>query len=1039
MFKIYNASAGSGKTYTLVKDYLSVVLNADAYLPHRQVLAMTFTNKAVDEMKQRIVSALIRFSKPEILTTPDDLFIDLVSTLNITPQDLHLKSRELIHKILHNYGGFEVSTIDKFNQKLIRTFAHDLKLPINFDVELDTNFLLRQAVDNLITRIGQNNELTSVLIDYAIMKSDDDKSWDIALDLYKSAKLLTDETSIPVLKAISNNDLKSFQQFKRQIDSTYNKLKLQIEQISNDILEKIERKGLEHSDFSRSSVPKYFLALAASKFNVDLDTAWQKTIEDKPLYPQKTNDTKKDKIDALHTIIIEAVKATKSGIYNLRYLANIRKNIIPIAVLTLIKNELDLIKKEQSVLLISEFNALIANEIRDQPTPFIYERIGEKFKHYFIDEFQDTSVLQWQNLTPLLINALSSGGDVLLVGDAKQSIYRWRGGDPEQFIDLINNTSSFPIKAKLDNLPKNYRSCEQIVAFNNDLFKYISLNFFSQKRHQELYQSAYQKTHSKKQGYVQLSFLDLKSEDDKAEHYAKSVYNTIQSIKASDPDMSYSDICVLVRKKAEGISIANYLIANEMKVISNETLLVSKSPEVQFIIHVLTYLQNPSDHISKLSILNYLIQKHDITSPHQFRLSQLPLKRMAFFASLQTLGIDFNSQKYLRQSIYDCVEGIIRSFGLVQTSDAYIHFFLDFVFEFSQKEDSSLIKFLEHYEQQKDSLSIRSPKQTDAIQITTIHKSKGLEFPIVILPFADLNIYKEIDPKEWMPTSHLEPNIPFVLLNYNKDFKHFGTEAKARYHTHQSKLELDNINLFYVALTRAVEQLYIIGDSSGGIKPLEDLKTFSDLLIRFLDHEKKWDANVSTYHFGKQDCLNAKDQPIFPTIIQKTFVSSTSAQSKIGLVVQADQFWSDQQKEAVERGNLLHLLLSHIYTKQNIKTTIDQFISSGHIEFSQAEAFQRTLASIVEHPELKLYFSPNLEIFNEKEIITESGQIMIPDRLIIKPNNKAVIIDYKTGEHYDRYHQQLESYANTVKQMGYQVEKKILVYIYPKLEIKAYN
>ena len=1039
MFKIYNASAGSGKTYTLVKDYLSIVLNAEAYLPHRQVLAMTFTNKAVDEMKQRIVSALIRFSKPQILTTSDDLFLDLISTLNITPQQLHLKSRDLIQKILHNYGSFEVSTIDKFNQKLIRTFAYDLKLPINFDVELDTNFLLQKAVDNLISKIGQSDEITSVLIDYAIMKSDDDKSWDIALDLYKSAKLLTDETSISYLKAISNNDLKSFKEFKAEIDSTYNKLKLQIIQISNDILEDIEREGLEFSDFSRSSVPKYFLALAASNFNINLETAWQKTIEDKPLYPQKTVDVTKDKIDALHPKIIESVKATKSGVYRLRYLANIRKNITPIAVLTLIKNELDKIKKEQSVLLISEFNALIANEIRNQPTPFIYERIGEKFKHYFIDEFQDTSVLQWQNLTPLLINALSSGGDVLLVGDAKQSIYRWRGGDPEQFIDLVNNTSSFPVKASLDNLPKNYRSCEKIVAFNNDLFRYISLNFFSQKLHQELYQSAHQKTHSKKQGYVQLSFLDFKPEDDKTERYAESVFDTIQSIKASDPDISYSDICILVRKKTEGISIANYLIANEMKVISNETLLVSKSPEVQFIIHILTYLQNPSDHISKLSILNYLIQKHDITSPHQFRLSQLPLKRLAFFASLQTLGIDFNPHRSLRQSIYDCVEGIIRSFSLVQTSDAYIHFFLDFVFEFSQKEDSSVTQFLEHYEQQKESLSIRSPKQTDAIQITTIHKSKGLEFPIVIFPFADLNIYKEIDPKEWMTTSHLEPNIPFVLLNYNKDFKYFGPEAEARYLTHQSKLELDNINLLYVALTRAVEQLYIISDSSGGIKPFEDLKTFSDLLIRFLDHEKKWDTNVSTYHFGKQDRLNSKDQPIVPTIFQNTFISSTSALSKMGLVVQADQFWSDQQKEAVERGNLLHLLLSHIYTKQDIEATIEQFISTGQIESPQAEAFQRTLESIVGHPDLKSYFSPSLEIFNEKEIITASGQIMIPDRLIIKPNDKAVIIDYKTGEHHDRYYQQLEGYANAVKQMGYQVENKILVYIYPKLEIKTYN
>ena len=191
MFKIYNASAGSGKTYSLVRDYLSIILGSNNYLPHRHILAITFTNKAVDEMKHRIVSSLMRFSTPKILSADDDLFEDLVSILKISPEFLHRKSKELIQKILHNYGSFEVSTIDKFNQKLIRTFAYDLQLSINFEVELDTNYVLQKSVDNLISKVGQNKALTKVLIDYALMKLDDDKSWDIALDLNKSAKLLT--------------------------------------------------------------------------------------------------------------------------------------------------------------------------------------------------------------------------------------------------------------------------------------------------------------------------------------------------------------------------------------------------------------------------------------------------------------------------------------------------------------------------------------------------------------------------------------------------------------------------------------------------------------------------------------------------------------------------------------------------------------------------------------------------------------------------------------------------------------------------------
>ncbi len=1040
MFKIYNASAGSGKTYSLVRDYLNIVLDSSAYLPHRHVLAITFTNKAVDEMKQRIVSALMRFSNPDILTTDDELFSELVTNLKISPQLLHQKSKDLIQKILHNYGSFEVSTIDKFNQKLIRTFAYDLKLPVNFEVELDTNFVLQQAVDNLISKVGQNKALTKVLVDFAVMKSDNDKSWDIALDLNKSAKLLTEEPAIPFLKAISNQDLKAFAAFKRTIEDTKRDLEQHLVEAAKSILNAIKSEGLVFTDFSRSSVPKYFSALASKSFNVNLDAAWQNNIETAVLYTKKTADSAKVKIEALQPKIVSAFLNTKAAIYRLKYITNIQKNVTPLSVLTLIQKELDDLKNDQNILMISEFNALIAEEIKAQPAPFIYERIGEKFDHYFIDEFQDTSVLQWQNLMPLMTNALSSdGGSVLLVGDAKQAIYRWRGGNPEQFMDIINNSSGFPVSAKVTNLPKNYRSCRQIVAFNNGVFQYISKRLFSEELHQTLYESAGQMAHSNREGYVQLSFLDFQKGDDKAELYAEKVFQTIQSIRGLDSSVSLNDICVLVRKKKNGVAISNYLIAKDINVVSNETLLVSGSPEVQFVICVLEHLQTPSDKTSKLNILNYLIRKHNILAQHQFRLNHLTLPLAEFFAALQPLGIDYNPYNALEQSIYDRVEGIIRGFNLVKSSDAYIHFFLDFVFEFSQKEDSSVQQFLEHYEHHKDSLSIRSPKQTDAVQITTIHKSKGLEFPIVILPFADLNVYNEIEPKEWMSTSHIDPNVPFILMNYNKDFEHFGPEGKACYDAHQSKLELDNINLLYVALTRAAEQLYIIGDASGGVKPLDNLKTYSDLLIRFLHDEKHWDPNVLTYHFGGPEKREVTVKTTHPTVFQKTFISTPTLQSKYGVVTKSDHLWTQHQKEAVQRGNLIHLLLSKLYTKDDIPKTIDESITDGLIESSEAKPLQDTLINIVGHPNLKLYFSPNLESYNEREIITEKGQTVIPDRLVITPSGAAVIIDYKTGEHHDNHLQQLETYANIVAQMGYVVEKKLLVYIYPKLEIKIYN
>ena len=337
-FKIYNASAGSGKTYTLVKDYLKIVLTSSAYLPHRHVLAITFTNKAVDEMKNRIIDALLRFSSLKILETKDDLFSDLVKELDNTPKFIHQKSKQLIQKILHNYGGFDVSTIDKFNQRLIRTFAYDLHLPVNFEVELDTDMLLQKAVDQVISKTGKEEALTRVLLDYAIEKSDDDKSWDIAQDLFKSAKLLTQETNLPYLELLSNQKLETFNALEAKVNKEYKAIEYQIAEAATQILKLIKLRGISFTDFTRGSLPKHFSSLAAKKFDIKFDSVWQKNIETTSLYTKKTPADICQKIDVLRPDLVAAFENTKKAVYLLRYFKNIKKNLTPLSVLTLIQN-----------------------------------------------------------------------------------------------------------------------------------------------------------------------------------------------------------------------------------------------------------------------------------------------------------------------------------------------------------------------------------------------------------------------------------------------------------------------------------------------------------------------------------------------------------------------------------------------------------------------------------------------------------------------------------------------------------------------------
>ena len=1040
MFKIYNASAGSGKTYSLVKDYLILLFKSRDFLPHRSILAITFTNRAVDEMKQRILESLIRFSDPKIIKSKDKLFSDLVNELAISPTHVCQKAKILIQKILHNYGGFEVCTIDKFNQKILRTFAYDLNLPSNFEVELESDLLLKSSVDSLIQKIGKDRNLTRTLVDYALSKTNDDKTWDISIDLYKSAKLLLHEDSVPYLNSFFDLKHESFNDFKRKLDEEFSGLEQQIVNISKGILSDISTAGIVHSDFNRSSIPKYFEKTILLGHRMSFNSVWQKDIEGYSFYTKNVTEKVKNSIESLKPQIINAFIATKRGVYRLKYIKNIINNLTPNSVLALINKELNEIKSHQNIVLISEFNRIISSEIKSQPAPFIYERLGEKFDHFFIDEFQDTSKLQWENMIPLIKNNLASPGNtVLLAGDPKQAIYRWRGGHPDQFIDIINRNKTFSNKPNIHTLPLNYRSSMEIVKFNNSFFEFISKNFFSNQQHKQVYSYSKQSANRKSQGLVQLSFLDFNSNSDKTTAYADKVFKIINSITSSSDEINYQDICVLVRKQKEGVVIAKHLIEKGIPIISSQSLLISSSKEVLCIISLYKYIINPDDQISQLFLINYLIDKHQISQAHKFREECLSKTPDEFLKSLTSLNIKIGITDILSRSPYEATEAVIRSFRLVDSSNSYVQLFLDFVFEFSQKHIASLSSLIEYFDSKKDSLSITSPEGVNAIRIMTIHKAKGLEFPIVIFPFADLDIYREIEPKEWVSSSHINPQFPHLLMNFNKDFEHFGEEARQIFFKHQSQLELDNVNLLYVALTRAADQLYIIGRNTTDLVLDKPAKTYSDLFIKFLFSIGKWNQGVFEYSFGSAISFEPKNKPLFETIKPKRFFSNTQQNLEISIKPNKSLEIKNSNKEALEKGNLIHAMLAKVYSYKDVDRVVKNFFDRGLVSSYGSKEIKSVIYSIVSHPRLTFFFKGDIEIYNEREILTKNNQIIIPDRLILQKDKSAVIIDYKTGGKSKSHEDQLDHYSSVVNSLGYRIDKKILIYIYPQIDVKVYK
>jgi len=500
-YTIYNASAGSGKTYSLVKAYLQIVLSTPNVEQFRQLLAITFTNKAVFEMKNRIIELLGKFSEDTMLHTPHSMFTELCKSLHLTPKALQDRSAKTLEYILHNYAAFNISTIDGFNHQLIRHFSHDLHLNPFFEVQLDSQTLLERAVDNLMSQAGAGDkELTEWLIAFSNEKIDEDKNWDTSKELLEIAKMLTNENHYSQLQSLKDKELSDFATLKKSLSEYKEQAAQLIQTTAQSFMQLLDRHGLDKGAFNGGHLYNFFQKLTLSPQKEPVwGSGWQTNLlKGEPMYGKtaaKNLDTAL--IDSLQPQITTYFEDIKSAFGTLNFMQNALKYLPPLALLNRIQKEIALIKEEENILPIWEFNGVISSELSTQPAPFIYERIGEKFRHYFIDEFQDTSVLQWQNFIPLILNAVQSQvnhqtGSVLLVGDAKQSIYRWRGGKAEQFMSLYSGKEN-PFKVPLNtvNLAENYRSLKQIIDFNNAFFPFVA-NIFEEGGYRDLYEAAAQ-------------------------------------------------------------------------------------------------------------------------------------------------------------------------------------------------------------------------------------------------------------------------------------------------------------------------------------------------------------------------------------------------------------------------------------------------------------------------------------------------------------------------------------------------------------------
>ncbi|WP_088339873.1 UvrD-helicase domain-containing protein [Robiginitalea sediminis] len=1024
-FRIYDASAGSGKTYTLTLEYLKLLLKPGGRRSFRHMLAITFTNKAVAELKQRILSSLRTFSElPEDAELPS-LFAKLQEALGMEAPALKARCAEVLKEILHNYAFFDISTIDRFNHRILRTFAQDLRLPAHFEAEIDTDSLLSQAVEALIRKTGDDPELTGALIDFALEKSAEDRHWDIAFDLRETGSLLFNENNFRYLDALAGKGIRDYAALRKSLEEKRKGYEESILEIAREMAALLDRHQLGEKDFYRGFFPKFLEKILSGHFEMpNRPLKWQEEFADRPLYPSNLDAGRKTLMDGLHVELAQGLSHILETLSKCAFLSNVSSNMAPFTVLGLLQAELKRIQEEESLLPVARFNAIIAAEIAGQPAPYIYERLGEKFRHYFIDEFQDTSELQWKNLIPLIGNALESldeqgrQGSLILVGDAKQAIYRWRGGKAEQFLDLSNHREQpFSVPAEHIPLPRNFRSRQTIVDFNNAFFLHHSKHLANEAYQKLFEKGGEQKPESQEAGLVHLEFLEADVADLRAAYTEKAVTQVVELLGSG---YSPAAICILTRKGDEGIAVSEGLVRAGIPIMSSETLLLKNHPGVGFLTDLLRYLHESGDKNHQYAMLRFLYggreDFHTATTEALVR----------FQAFVEEFG--FPVEPARTWAVYDILEEAIRAFGLCGEGDGYLLYLLDLAHEVGQRHDPSIARFLEYWETHEDKLSVAAPEGQQAVRLMTIHKAKGLEFPVVIYPFADTQIYFEQRPKVWLEVPAPEfAGFPYLQLSKRQEMERYGPEAREAYLQERERLELDAFNVLYVAQTRAAEALYVFTRqrSRSASSPMSD---YGSLYQSYLEAAGLWEAGRQVYTFGQ---LQPGPRPTV-TMGRETLslTPGPPGRKRLNLVTRAASLWETEAGSAISYGNLIHLALSRVTVYQDVPGVVAQLVEEGMLELTELEPVTTILKRVTEHPDLKSYFGPMATCYAERDIIAENGLILRPDRLVLI-QGEAVVLDYKTGGPRPEHREQLARYVREVSQLGLGRASGILIYIDP--------
>ncbi len=1046
-FIIYKSSAGSGKTYTLTMEYLKLALQNPS--DFKSILAVTFTNKATQEMKERIIKELKRL-KTEVKAS-EKMDAEIMAALGIEAEELKLRATQTLTAILHDYSRFAVSTIDSFFQRVVRAFAREMDLNAKFEVELDQDAVLEQVVDRVVMQVMEDEFLHKWLVDYAIEQIQNGKSWDIRKNIKDLGRQIFQEDFkkyAPEIKTFlkDKNNITLLQKFlrerKAEIIQIAVKMKAEAEQIRI-------ANGLEWTDFkgSGSSFAKRFEQLGDPKLPVPPLTdnyALLPFTEDG--WYTKTSKQKDQILSARQQGLAQILGQFRPLEAKWNTLEIIGKNVYVFGVFRNLLEELTTLKDEENMLLISDANEFLKEITKENDAPFIYEKVGNQFKNYLIDEFQDTSGFQWASFKPLLENSLAQGHTNLLVGDVKQSIYRWRGGEMKLLLEQVEEEIGTE-NIQNNNLDTNFRSLPNIIDFNNALFRTLARSFedilrttygaedsdIISKAYQDVYQHVSpRKADSEFKGKVQIQFLEEEKELEDEGKFEALALSKLPETVMNLQDLGYElkDIAFLVRTKAQGEAIADTMMSYRadnpdavysFDVLSDESMYLVKAASIKSLLAALKYLNNPDDQVQFKTIWYYCAVLAEEQVNHElFTLGKISQNMEDMISEFQG-----RERSLLQLPLMEAVEELIEILQLnaFEVEKAYISGFKEAIYDFTTNNRADLAGFLAWWEENEGKRTVKIPEGHNAMRIMTIHKSKGLQFKVVIMPFMKWDIF---DHKKtnvvWAPFEDKEKQLAAIIpLTLNatlakSDFAPiYAEEAILAY--------LDSLNMIYVALTRA-EEVFI------GLAPFKE-KIISQnhlqvLLQQALMHADRsvdglqlsayFDLESKTFELG--DWPENKGKESKENKITKLSWSYKNWTNLLKVKKYAVDFSAEglEQRKKQNFGLLVHEILEISKSAAETKLNLESFYYEGRLSIAEKNEVSRQLDTLFANELFASWFDTEGVLLAEQGILLPGGKMKRPDRIILK-QNQAMVVDFKTGEAYQKHQKQIQEYMTLVAQL----------------------